>query len=182
MNTSESHLATNNAQSNMQQSTQENISSPNRTPLYDMLAPKVEPLLDVVLNGNLVSNTVFSKFANMFSFQLVLLMILMVISWTNSRTPILLSLIGLVGAAFGFYSVATRDPIGMLIYSVLNLIGFGIVSSYLNYGYALIGMVFMLLLLNQILSIRYLIAFGKEKMKKKQELIETLSVVHSSNV
>lgn len=156
-------------------------SESNTTPLYDMFAKHIEPLIASFP----INQYRYSKLGNMFSFQLVLIGFLVILSCFSRFSPplnysfSLIRILLLLAVLCGFYSMATRDPLGMLIYTLLNFIA--LVYCSFNNLYAIISMSCILLLLNQIRSIGYLIEFGKEKLAKREDIIESLSSIYQSN-
>ncbi|EFC48432.1 hypothetical protein NAEGRDRAFT_78464 [Naegleria gruberi] len=174
MNNSEAHQPLNSEQ--LDETTTRTTTAPQeqettRTPLYDMFSKNIEHFIDSIQKKqytNQASAVQWQNLANMFSFQLLLIGLVLIFSVFWIGTPLWIAMLVIIGIGCGFYSMATKDPLGMFIYSLLNFIGLVICTRYLDFGYAAIGMFFILLLLNQIKSIRYVIEFGRAKLGKRQ--------------
>ncbi|EFC48582.1 NADH:ubiquinone oxidoreductase [Naegleria gruberi] len=140
----------------------------SETPLYDMFAKNIEQFIDAVQKNQYNRPANLSNLANMFSLQMFLIFVVLMFSIFYSHPPpAWLVLLSIAGLGCGFYSMATRDPLGMFIYSLFNFIGFVYCFIYLGYDSS-IAMSFILLLLNQVKSVGYVIEFGKAKLEKRQ--------------
>ncbi|EFC39551.1 predicted protein [Naegleria gruberi] len=150
-----------------------NTTNHSETPLYDMFAKYIEQFIEVVQKKQYNRPANLANLANMFSFQLFLIFVLSVLFLFNTSQPVWILLLSMAGVACGFYSMATRDPLGMFMYSLVNFVAFVHSCFYLGpfagtSHLILNSMSFVLLLLNQIKSVGYVIEFGKAKLEKRR--------------